>query len=255
MLAAHIGTRVTPMTSTFRPAASRSVTALSIDEGYGGSAVTVPVTRDDIFALLAVSRFGAYATTADGTVVFWNRRAEQILGTTAGQMLGRRESQTPGGGGSTSPPREPDDGQPLGSHTVSIRCASGEQRQLSVTMLTVTGHAEHAELRLYLFDEPIGHVQPQRHAVQVDAHGTSPNLTASSATVGEPGTTVAVPKLSAREIEILRLVAAGHSSDRIAGDLEISIHTVRNHVRSFRKKLEAKTKLDAVVNAIRLGVL
>ena len=101
MLAAHIGTRVTPMTSTFRPAASRSVTALSIDEGYGGSAVTVPVTRDDIFALLAVSRFGAYATTADGTVVFWNRRAEQILGTTAGQMLGRRESQTPGGGGAT----------------------------------------------------------------------------------------------------------------------------------------------------------
>ena len=122
-------------------------------------------------------------------------------------------------------------------------------------MLTVTGHAEHAELRLHLFDEPVGHEQPQRHAAYDDAHVTSPNLTASSATVGESGTTAAVPKLSARETEILRLVAAGHSSDRIARDLDISIHTVRNHVRSFRRKLEAKTKLDAVVNALRLGVL
>jgi len=76
-----------------------------------------------------------------------------------------------------------------------------------------------------------------------------------SAAVGESGTTAPAPKLSARETEILRLVAAGHSSDRIARDLDISIHTVRNHVRSFRRKLEAKTKLEAVVTAMHRGVL
>lgn len=218
--------------------------------------MTVPLTRDDIFALLAVSRFGACATTADGAVVFWNRRAEQILGSTAGQMLGRRVTQVAGGGGSSTPaPREPEDGRSLEPRTVSIRCASGEHRQLNVTMLTVTGHAEHSELRLHLFDEPVGQLQPQGHAVQGDAHGTSPKLTASSAAVGEPGTAASAPKLSARETEILRLVAAGHSSDRIARDLDISIHTVRNHVRSFRRKLEAKTKLEAVVTAMHRGVL
>jgi len=218
--------------------------------------MTVPVTRDDIFALLAVSRFGACATTADGTVVFWNRRAEQILGSTAGQMLGLRLTQSPGGGGSHPPaPRESEGGRYLEPRTVSIPSASGEHRRLSVTTLTVAGHTEHAELRLHLFDEPVGDVQPQRHAVPGETHDTSPELTVKSAAVGESGTTAPAPKLSARETEILRLVAAGHSSDRIARDLDISIHTVRNHVRSFRRKLEAKTKLEAVVTAMHRGVL
>ncbi len=245
------------MTGVFRPAAERSVAALSTEQEYGGPVATVPVTRDDIFALLAVSRFGACATTADGTVVFWNRRAEQILGSTAGQMLGRRLTQAPGGGGSDNPPApsEPGDGASLEPDTVSIRCASGEHRQLSVTTLTVTGHAEHSELRLHLFDEPVGHVQPQQPAAQGDAQGTSSKLTANSAALGESGTTAAVPKLSARETEVLRLVAEGHSSDRIARDLDISIHTVRNHVRSFRRKLKAKTKLEAVVTAMQHGIL
>lgn len=248
---------MTPMTSVFRPAAERSVAALSTEEEYGGPVATVPVTRDDIFALLAVSRFGACATTADGTVVFWNRRAEQILGSTAGQMLGRRATQAPGGGGSQNPPapREPEDGASLEPHTVSIPCASGEHRQLNVTTLTVTGRAEQSPLRLHFFDEPVGHVQPQEHAAHGDAHGTSSKLAANTAAVGESGTTAAVPKLSARETEVLRLVAAGHSSDRIARDLDISIHTVRNHVRSFRRKLEAKTKLEAVVTAMHHGIL
>ena len=40
-----------------------------------------------------------------------------------------------------------------------------------------------------------------------------------------------------------------------AADLQISIHTVRNHVRSLRSKLDAKTKLEAVVTAMRHGLV
>ncbi len=54
---------------------------------------------------------------------------------------------------------------------------------------------------------------------------------------------------------MLRLVAQGRGTREIAEDLEISVHTVRNHVRHFRLKLNATTKLDAVMAGLRLGIL
>ena len=61
--------------------------------------------------------------------------------------------------------------------------------------------------------------------------------------------------LTARELEVLRLVALGRSTAQIAGNLRISEHTVRNHVRHFRAKLNASTKLEAVLTALRLGLV
>ena len=56
-------------------------------------------------------------------------------------------------------------------------------------------------------------------------------------------------------MQILRLIAVGTDTDQIAADLQISFHTVRNHVRSLRNKLGAKTKLDAVLTAMRHGLI
>ena len=61
--------------------------------------------------------------------------------------------------------------------------------------------------------------------------------------------------LTEREQEVLRLVALGWDTPRIAGELGISRHTVRNHIRNLRQKLQANTKLEAVVTGIRLGIL
>ena len=54
---------------------------------------------------------------------------------------------------------------------------------------------------------------------------------------------------------MLRLVALGRETARISQELGISQHTVRNHIRNLRHKLNATTKLDAVVEGIRLGIL
>ena len=63
------------------------------------------------------------------------------------------------------------------------------------------------------------------------------------------------PGLTRRELAVLRLVALGWDTPRIAEQLGISRHTVRNHIRNLRQKLSASTKLDAVVAGIRLGIL
>jgi DNA-binding NarL/FixJ family response regulator len=62
-------------------------------------------------------------------------------------------------------------------------------------------------------------------------------------------------ELSDREVEVLQLIAEGHSPEAIAERLFLSAHTVRNHLRHAMAKLGAHTKLDAVVKAVRARLI
>jgi pimeloyl-ACP methyl ester carboxylesterase/DNA-binding CsgD family transcriptional regulator len=61
--------------------------------------------------------------------------------------------------------------------------------------------------------------------------------------------------LSAREREVLRLVAAGLSDAEIAERLVLSRHTVHRHVANIRTKLGLPSRAAAVAHAARLGLL
>jgi len=65
----------------------------------------------------------------------------------------------------------------------------------------------------------------------------------------------ALPRLSPREREVLALLAAGRPATRIASELELSVHTVRDHLKSIRSKLGVQSQLDAVLAADRLGLV
>jgi DNA-binding CsgD family transcriptional regulator len=61
--------------------------------------------------------------------------------------------------------------------------------------------------------------------------------------------------LSARELEILHLVAAGLSDAQIAERLVLSQHTVHRHVANIRTKLRLPSRAAAVAHAARIGLL
>nr|CAA9259324.1 hypothetical protein AVDCRST_MAG63-2342 [uncultured Armatimonadetes bacterium] len=61
--------------------------------------------------------------------------------------------------------------------------------------------------------------------------------------------------LSPREIEVLRLVAAGSSNQAIAENLVLSLHTVKRHVANILAKLDAASRTEAVSRARTLGLL
>jgi len=62
-------------------------------------------------------------------------------------------------------------------------------------------------------------------------------------------------RLTERELEVLRLVARGMSNRSVAESLFLSENTVKNHVRSILEKLEAHSRMEAVVKASRIGLL
>lgn len=70
-----------------------------------------------------------------------------------------------------------------------------------------------------------------------------------------PGALPSGEALSARELEVLRLVAAGASNGAIAERLVISLHTVKNHLKSILDKLDARSRTEAAARARELGLL
>ncbi len=72
---------------------------------------------------------------------------------------------------------------------------------------------------------------------------------------GLAGTAEDIPQLTARELEILGLLAAGARNRDLAEKLYISERTVKVHIANLMDKLEARTRSEAVARAIKLGLL
>lgn len=64
-----------------------------------------------------------------------------------------------------------------------------------------------------------------------------------------------LPSLSARELEVLRLVSRGHTLAEVAQALAVSPHTARTFVRRIYAKLQVKSRADAVRVAAHQGLL
>jgi len=72
---------------------------------------------------------------------------------------------------------------------------------------------------------------------------------------GDEKEQVPTPRLTDREMEVLRLVARGLNNRDIAKELFISENTVKNHVRNILEKLQLHSRMEAVVYAVREKLL
>jgi DNA-binding NarL/FixJ family response regulator len=78
-----------------------------------------------------------------------------------------------------------------------------------------------------------------------------------SGAAADPGEDDVVPvqDLTERELEVLRLVAAGYSNREIAHGMFLAEGTVKNHVSTVLLKLGARDRTRAVLRALHLGIL
>ena len=138
-----------------------------------------------------------------------------------------------------------------------------------ILMLTVSDEEEDlyeaikAGATGYLLKEvSIEEVAPAARAVVAGQSLISPSMASkllgefsNLAKRAEERTSVPTPRLTDRELEVLRLVAQGKSNREIAGDLYISENTVKNHVRNILEKLHLHTRMEAVMYAVREKLL
>ena len=64
-----------------------------------------------------------------------------------------------------------------------------------------------------------------------------------------------ISPLTVREKEILKCIAQGYSNKNMAYELDISEQTIKNHVSSVLRKLNANARTDAVIIAVKQGII
>jgi two-component system, NarL family, response regulator DegU len=131
-----------------------------------------------------------------------------------------------------------------------------------VVMLTM--HADADVVRRALQAGAVGYLTKDSsideviEAVRLAASGdgaVSPGLAAAllrEASVPAPD---AASQVSAREVEVLQLIAEGASPPEVAERLFISVKTVKNHLSSIYEKLDARDRTQAVLKGLRAGII
>ncbi len=213
--------------------------------------------------MLAKADFGVYAMSLDQRIVFWNRSAERILGYTANEVVGRHCYEVVAGitGEGLAPAclngcpsmRAVQAGSVPGTARMRMLCSTGERKSVSVTPMVISGAVDDTPLLVHLFEDSEERARETVNEVREELSQGGVDIVSDRAQA--PPALATAATLTERELQVLHLVALGRGTADIAEEMGISQHTVRNHVRNFRGKLDASTKLEAVITALRLGIL
>ncbi len=198
--------------------------------------------------MFAITGDGVFAVDPEGRIVLWNRAATRILGFEAEEALGRRCCDVmsgldvsgnllcfPGCQVMVLSARA----QPIHHFEMQTRRKDGQEIWLDISTIIVPADGDAPGGTVHLFRD-ITQERPVSGWVTRAAGEPEAGVPRT-----EPGKAPA-GALTAREREILHLIAAGLTTSAIADKLCISSTTVRNHVQHILAKLGAHSRLEAV---------
>lgn len=135
---------------------------------------------------------------------------------------------------------------------VAPEVAPKVKREFAARML---GARARSDYEIVLLDHEGRRVPVEITAVSLQARGKVVGILGLGHPSGQVGLDgEPAERLTPRQREVLRLLAQGRSTREIADDLALSQETVRNHVRHVLRRLRARSRLEAVIEARRLGI-
>ena len=94
-----------------------------------------------------------------------------------------------------------------------------------------------------------------RQAASLSSVASEPQTVTINALDSEQATILEADPLTNKELEVLELVVQGYTNNQIAGQLYMSLGTVKVHIRSILSKLCASDRTQAAVLAMRAGLI
>jgi PAS domain S-box-containing protein len=194
--------------------------------------VTVPTLDPAAFPNLFLSSHGMLLADDERRLVAVNPAACRLLGVSSEELVGKRVDDL------TPPELAPAlegiwkrflaEGTQTGDYEFLL--PGGERRQFEYSA--------------------VARIEPGRHLGVMLATPTNPE---GDWAQGEQRVAARGQRLSPRERQVMTCLAAGSSGPEVARLLQISPETVRNHTRSARYKLGARTRAQAMALAVRNG--
>ena len=201
---------------------------------------------------LARAGDGVFAVR-DGRIVLWNRAAEKILGYAAREVVSRPCCDVFVG--------HDDRGNRLcyqGCHVMTLVKLGEAIQSFDMKTRTKTGHPVWLNVSILAVPDDTPGTTVTVHLFR-DVTATKELLTLVherlAATADRDNGVDTTSVLSRRELEVLRLLAAGLNTKSAAERLHVSPATIRNHVQNLFGKLGVHSRLEAVAYASRHRLL
>jgi PAS domain S-box-containing protein len=228
--------------ATARPAN----TAAAGEPESDGCGETESVSMDGLGLNRIAASDAMFVTDESQRVRAWSDAATRVLGYTADEVMGRycfevltgrRPDGHPVCGVDCPVTRNARKGRGTADYDVTARARDGSPRYVNNSVLVLEGGR--GSFRVV-------------HVVR-ESNDTPP---ARSAIPLEPCTDEVAPEtLTRRELQVLRMFAAGSTLDQIAAELSVSIFTARNHATSIQHKLGVRNRLQMVLEGMRRGLV
>lgn len=219
---------------------------------------------DNFFQMLDSAADGAFVISEDQRIVYWNEAAQEMLGYTAQEVIGRNCYDILKGCDDDIQPiccrrcrvtTTTLAGNTVPNYDLAVRTKSGDLRWINVSILSTSlPRQDPTPFIIHLFRD----ATPKKHNEQfirqlLEAVTNLQQLAASA--ILPPSTKPLANGLTEREREVLSLLAQGVSTQDIAQSLSISPATVRNHIQNILNKLRAHSRLEAVAYAFEHGLV
>ena len=191
----------------------------------------------------------AFTSGPDGTLTGWNEGAERLLQTRSGEVLGRWCHEVIAGrdqfdnlycGRNCPIRRMARRGVSISSFRLDVADAAGEHLPLNISIVVVNGMPDCGPSLVHLLKPSFGRAD-ELLGIEYPAGLRCPP-------------TRRIERLTARELEVLRMIGTGAATGDCAAALGISEVTVRSHIQSCLRKLDAHNRIEAVRLAERLGL-
>ena len=207
---------------------------------------------------------GAFAVDPRQKIVYWSASAERLLGHAAKDVVGRPCYEILGGKDADNyRVCRPDcpvmanarRGRPTPDYDLLCTALTGQETRVNVTVAVSRKNRNDFQV-LYLFRDVSERRRIEEFArkASITLHQLLDEANGDPVEELEENPTP-MPKLSRREIQVLRLLAAGTNTLQIAETLGIRPLTARNHVSRLLTKLGVDSRLQAVVYASRKGLI
>jgi len=209
-----------------------------------------------LFRSLELSPDVVFVTDRLNRIVFWNDSARRLLGFSEDEALGAGCADLLSGCDlfgnrycSENCPvmRMANGGEMVQNYALAFRAKARNNVMVSVSLLQLRTGAAGEYFLLHLV-RPAANVEPR--AATEPAAPLWPRLAAA-----RDSADVRAQKLTAREVEVLGMLAAGRSTPDIAERLHISQLTARSHIQNILEKLEVHSKVEAVAFAFQKNLI
>lgn len=164
-------------------------------------------------------RVPAYIIDRDGIIRWINPAAERIVGNVRGRQM------------------------------TSVLAPEERRRGREIFTRNLLGPPEGSDNRGVLLTEDGERFAAELSAVPLERGGHVIGVFGQMKDVEDEAPPLAHPHLTPRQSEVLRLLEHGRSTDQIAKELNLSVETVRNHIRNLMQALGVHSRLEAVAVA------